>query len=126
MFKDLASHRLRLKLRPQENPIGVTHFPSNMAEHFVNQLSAEHKTTRRSGNRVVRRWVLKPGRKRNEAWDVLVYNIAAARMVRVDTLRSESLQGQQRQRRPQQRRIMGRGGPDCPIPAIQMPEMWLV
>jgi len=109
MFKDLAAHRLRLKLRPQENPIGVTHLPSNMQEHFVRQLSAEHKTARRSGNRVVRRWVLKPGRKRNEAWDVLVYNIAAARMVRIDTLRSGNANEQRKPRQQHQRRIMGRG-----------------
>jgi len=121
MFKDLASHRLRLKLRPQENPIGLTHLPSDMPQHFVQQLSAEHKTARRSGNRVVRRWVLKPGRKRNEAWDVFVYNIAAARMVRVDTLRSSNAEAQQqnRQRPKHQRRIMGRSSSGVNMPRQQ-------
>lgn len=114
MFKDLAAYRLRLKLQPQEEPIGLTHLPNNMPKHFLNQMSSEHKTQVRSGSRVVRRWVLKPGRKRNEAWDVFVYNIAAARMVRVDLLRRHA--GEARKSQNRQRRIMGRGGSNVDLP----------
>lgn len=89
MFKDLVAHRMRLAIDKQENPIGVMHLPRDLDSQWLEQMAAEHKVTQRSGGRVRSLWVLKPGRKRNEAWDLLVYNAAAAKMVRADLLRSD-------------------------------------
>ena len=93
MFKDLVAHRLRLAIDPPETPVGLLHLPCDLEPHWLNQMSAEHKVAERSGGKVKRRWVLKPGRKRNETWDVTCYNAAAAKMIRADTLRSDKRGG---------------------------------
>jgi phage terminase large subunit GpA-like protein len=89
-FKDLVAQRL--KPRPAEvgdGPrSGVLHLAQDTPEDFLTQLVAEHKIRERSGKKTADRWVLRPGHDRNEAWDLAVYNTAAARMIRVDTLRT--------------------------------------
>tara|TARA_R110000796_G_scaffold229663_1_gene347045 strand:+ start:891 stop:2825 length:1935 start_codon:yes stop_codon:yes gene_type:complete len=123
MFKDLIAHRFRLALKEHgsDKPIGRLWLPSDLESHWLEQLSSEHKVVERSGKKVVRRWVLKPGRKRNEAFDVTVYNAAAAKLIRVDTLKSPERSAARpkdprTQRRGNGRRIMGKGrnGVDLP------------
>jgi phage terminase large subunit GpA-like protein len=91
LFKDLVAHRFRLSLETEnrESVVGLLRLPNDLEPHWIEQLSSEHKVVERTGKRQVRRWVMKPGRKRNEAWDVTVYNAAAAKLIRVDTLRSD-------------------------------------
>jgi phage terminase large subunit GpA-like protein len=115
MFKDLVAHRLRLSLADDvERPIGRIHLPNDLPEDVLEQMSSEHKVAQRSGSRVKRIWLLKPGRKRNETWDVTVYNAAAAKMIRADTMRSEPppdylARRQEQQGRGKRPRVMGRG-----------------
>lgn len=84
-FKDLVAGRLARALVKDEDGetprAGLVHLPSGLPDGWLDQVASEHKVRERSGNgRIVDRWVLKPGHRRNEAWDLLVYNAAAARM----------------------------------------------
>jgi phage terminase large subunit GpA-like protein len=90
LFKDLIAERLERAVKAPGERRGRIHLPKNLAPEWLAQIDAEHKIAERSGKRVVQRWVLRPNRQRNEAWDLLVYLAAAARLVRVDTLRSDS------------------------------------
>jgi len=115
MFKDLVAHRLRQSLAEDGGTLGRIHLPMDLDERWLNQMSSEHKVTKRSGNKTRDIWVLKPGRQRNEAWDVLVYNAAAAKMARVDTLRSQTNPPPRPRGGRPGPRVMGRGkGMDLP------------
>jgi phage terminase large subunit GpA-like protein len=106
MFKDLVSHRMQLALADgDEVPVGRLLLPKDMDPRWLRQMSAEHKIVKRSGNKQREMWQLKPGRQRNEAWDLLVYNAAAARMLGLDRVRSNAQPAPQRQK--PRRRIMG-------------------
>jgi phage terminase large subunit GpA-like protein len=87
MFKDIAAARLRREDEAQKR--GRIHLPVDLPADVVKQLASEHKVRQRSGGKARDRWVKRPGHLRNEAWDLLVYQLAAARLVRIDTLRSD-------------------------------------
>ena len=112
-FKDLVNHRLQLALREDEDTpedevvIGRVDIPKDIEPHWLRQMSAEHKIAKRTRGKMREAWQLKPGRKRNEAWDLLVYNAAAGRMLRLELLRSNAPQ-QPAHNKPK-RRVMGRG-----------------
>lgn len=89
-FKDLVSSRIQRALAEPESKAGRIWLPIDAPDALKVQLASEQKIRQRSGNREVMRWVLKPGHQRNEAWDLQVYQAAAARMIRVDTLRTEA------------------------------------
>lgn len=106
-FKDLLAGRIQKSLADPGSKVGRLWLPSNAPDQMKAQLASEHKVRERSGNREVMRWVLKPGHQRNEAWDLQVYQAAAARMFRVDTLRTEATAP----RRPAQAAPPARPGP---------------
>lgn len=87
-FKDLLASRMQKAQAEPKAKAGRMHLPNDLPEDFIKQLSSEHKVRERSGSRERMRWVLKPGHQRNEAWDLAVYNVAAARLIRADVLRS--------------------------------------
>jgi len=87
--KDLVAARLRKAVTEPESRAGRIHLPSGLPPDWLTQLCSEHKVRERTGKRHVDRWVLRPGHKRNESWDLLTYNVAAARMIFVHKLRSE-------------------------------------
>lgn len=108
MFKDVVAHRLRMAMRTEDGDGangGDIELPAGLEEAWLRQMSAEHKVVKRARGKMREMWELKPGRKRNEAWDLLVYNAAAARMLRLELLRSDKPPS----RKPQQprRRVMG-------------------
>lgn len=87
-FKDLVAARIaRAVDDPQHRP-GRIHLPNDLPESFLKQIASEQKVLERRGRKQVHRWILKPGHQRNEAWDLLVYGAAAARMLKVDRLHS--------------------------------------
>lgn len=90
MFKDLVASRFARALEEPNSKAGRPHLPNDLPEDWLTQMASEHKVRERSGNKEVHRWVLKPGHQRNEAWDLTVYQAAAARMIRCDTLRSDA------------------------------------
>lgn len=95
MFKDLVAHRMALaSLPPAEDRTmaGRIHLPNDIEPDDLKHLSSEHKVLERKGRKERHRWVLKPGHQRNELWDCLVYNAAAARLCRIDLLRSPTRQ----------------------------------
>lgn len=111
VFKDLVNHRLQLSLRDEGHDsevdavIGTIDIPKDIEPHWLRQMSAEHKIAKRTRGKMREAWQLKPGRQRNEAWDLLVYNAAAGRMLRLELLRSDAKRAPA-QRQPK-RRIMG-------------------
>lgn len=92
-FKDLVAARLRKAVDAQSTPAGRVHLPNGLPEGWLHQLCSEHKVLERAGKKARERWVLRPGVKRNEAWDLLVYNAAAARMIHVHRLTSDRRPG---------------------------------
>lgn len=88
-FKDLVAARIAKTHAEPDTRAGRMHLPSDLPVGWIEQMSSEHKVRESSGSKEVHRWVLKPGHQRNEAWDLTVYNAAAARLIRCDTLRSE-------------------------------------
>lgn len=88
-FKDLVAARILRTLADPNTKAGRLHLPSDLPVDWIEQMSSEHKVREISGSKEVHRWVLKPGHRRNEAWDLTVYNAAAARLIRCDTLRSD-------------------------------------
>jgi phage terminase large subunit GpA-like protein len=91
-FKDLIAQRMQQALAEPESRAGRLWLPSDLDAASLKQLASEHKVKQRSGNREAMRWVKKPGHQRNEAWDLQVYQAAAARLSRIDTLRTERKQ----------------------------------
>lgn len=91
IFKDLVSARITRATTEPETKRGRIHLASDLPQEWLTQVASEHKVRERgSGGKEVHRWVLKPGHVRNEAWDLLIYNAAAARLIRCDTMRSET------------------------------------
>lgn len=85
-FKDLVAARIGKAIEEPDGKAGRIHLPHDLPEGWLEQISSEHKVRERSGRREVDRWVLKPGHRRNEAWDLLVYSAACARQAYVNTL----------------------------------------
>jgi phage terminase large subunit GpA-like protein len=56
---------------------GAIHFPGNLPEDYYKQLTAEYRVTKYKGGHRVSVWEMKKG-DRNEAGDLMVYNLAAA------------------------------------------------
>lgn len=122
IFKDLLAARIALSGdEKHEGNAGRVHLPSDLPDDVLAQLSSEHKVRVRSRGHERMRWVLKSGHRRNELWDLAVYNAAAGRLVRCDLLRSSKpLDGDQqsgeapptqpRPARPPRRRLPGSGG----------------
>jgi phage terminase large subunit GpA-like protein len=104
LFKDMVAARLELARSHPNERGGRIHLPNDLPADWLTQLGSEHKVMERSGGRERSRWVKKPGHQRNEAWDLTVYNLAAARMVRVDTLRSDVAAPTPRAQPPQRQR----------------------
>lgn len=119
-FKDLVAARIAKVVAEPESRVGRIHLPNDLTEAWLQQLSSEHKVRERSGSRTRMRWVLKPGQVRNEAWDLLVYNAAAARMIRVDSLRSAEREPEFRRRSENRGPIPARPrpGPRSSIPSL--------
>jgi phage terminase large subunit GpA-like protein len=90
LFKDIVAARMQLAVDAPDQRKGRLHLPDGLPTDWLVQMASEHKVRVRSGKRYVQRWVLKPNHRRNEAWDLCVYQAAAARLVRVDTLRSDA------------------------------------
>jgi len=64
------------RLAKAEPGPGTCHFPAHYEADYFDQLTAEKPVTERVNGQYVRRWKLKGGR-RNEAFDLRVYNYAA-------------------------------------------------
>jgi len=60
---------------------GSYHFPSHYTEDYFDQLTSERAVATYHRGYPVKRWELKPG-ARNEAWDDLVYNLAAKEILK--------------------------------------------
>lgn len=87
-FKDLVAARLNRGASQRE---GRIHLPADSPPDWLHQLSAEQKVARRSAaGKVKEIWIKRPGRERNEAWDLLVYCSAASHLIRANLLRSAS------------------------------------
>lgn len=97
-FKDLVASRIAKAVTEPGAKEGRIHLPGDLPDSCLQQMSSEHKVRERSGSRSKMRWVLKPGQVRNEAWDLLVYNAAVARMIRVDSMRSSGREPEFRRR----------------------------
>lgn len=87
-FKDLLAARIQRTAGGDDSRHGQLHLPNDLPDAFLKQLASEQKVRHRRGTKMRSVWVLKPGHVRNEAWDLLVYNVAAARLIRCDLLKS--------------------------------------
>lgn len=86
-FKDLVAQRMAIAQTEPDARAGRIHLPNGLPEGWLKQLNSEHKVLdTKSRTREVYRWVLRPGHRRNEAWDLMVYNAAAARLIRCETM----------------------------------------
>ena len=70
-------NRLFCRLAVNTPGTNMIHFGNWLSEEYYDQLTSEKLVKHRSRGRGVKRWEAKPG-VRNEAWDVLIYNYAAA------------------------------------------------
>jgi phage terminase large subunit GpA-like protein len=70
--KDYLAGRWKLASGP-----GAIHFPTGLSEEYYRQLAAEYRVTKFRRGHKVTVWEKKPG-DRNEALDLMVYNLAAA------------------------------------------------
>lgn len=86
-FKDLLAHRMTTTADGTAL-VGRMHLPSDLPQARRHELASEHKVVERKGTKTRARWTIKPGHRRNELLDLMTYCAAAARMVRVDTIRS--------------------------------------
>lgn len=86
-FKDLLAHRMTATAE-EKAAVGRMHLPNDLPQSRRNELASEHKIVERKGTKTKTRWTIKPGHRRNELLDLMTYCAAAARMVRVDTIRS--------------------------------------
>ena len=69
--KELFFGRLQIK----EPGPGFCHYPTSYDEEFFEQLTAEKRVERRRGGKIIYEW--QKIRRRNEAFDLGVYNVAA-------------------------------------------------
>lgn len=110
-FKDLVAQRMAIAETNPDVHHGRLHLPNGLPEGWLAQLSSEHKVKdSKSRKRDVYRWVLKPGHRRNEAWDLVVYNAAAARLIRCETMVSPERRGDGAPRKSAQPPPQRRGG----------------
>ena len=73
---DTAKDYLAARWKKTTGP-GAVHFPQDLDVGYYKQLTAEYSTTQFKRGHRVRVWEKKPG-DRNEALDLMVYNLAAA------------------------------------------------
>jgi len=107
IFKDLVCHRMQLEEQVEDEvSVGRLHLPQNLEPHWLRQMTSEQKVLKKQGNKQREVWQLKPGRQRNEAWDLLVYNAAAARMLGLDRVRNKDSDSKKRRAAPR-KRVMG-------------------
>lgn len=78
--KDILASRLRIR----EPGPGYIHFPEKFGLDFFEQLCVERKVVHYVRGRRVEEWE-NPGKRRNEAWDLEVYNLAGLRLYFPDT-----------------------------------------
>ncbi len=70
---------------------GCTHFSHQLEEQYYKQLVAEYRTLRTYRGKKVSAWDLKEG-DRNEAGDLMVYNLAAAHFIGLHTMTERQFQ----------------------------------
>ncbi|MBY3434832.1 phage terminase large subunit family protein [Rhizobium laguerreae] len=76
--KDDISSRLAIVPSEHEPTARAIHFPAvGLSADYFDQLTAEHAVTKQVGAKISRSWVQKSTGARNEAWDCLVYALAA-------------------------------------------------
>jgi len=78
--KDELSSRLAIVPHEDAPTPRAIHFPDqhhSLSADYFDQLTAEHAVTRNAGGKVTRKWEKKAVGGRNEAWDCLVYALAA-------------------------------------------------
>lgn len=76
--KDDLSSRLAIAPSLVEPTPRSVHFPAvGLSADYFAQLTAEHAVTKQVGAKISRSWVQKTSGARNEAWDCLVYALAA-------------------------------------------------
>lgn len=94
-FKDVVAARMAKATEEGTSTAGRIWLPCDLPSPWLLQLSSEHKVRDRRGRM---QWQLKPGHRRNEAWDMLVYLATSGAMMRMDTLRSpdRALPGQKK------------------------------
>lgn len=104
-LKDIVAARIDQALSQPEEEEGRIHLPNDLPKSFLDQIPTEQKVIERKGGKEVRKWMKKPGKDRNEAWDLIVYGFAAARMVFAETIIDpEDDQAKPRPPRPQPRK----------------------
>lgn len=77
--KDVVMSRLNIT---DDNRPGYVHFSDRFSLEFFEQLTAEKKISTRKHGQLVQEWV--PIRTRNEAFDLMVYNLLALRIAYPD------------------------------------------
>src|SRR5687768_885688 len=76
--KDDMSSRLAIAPSEDGPTARAVHFPAiGLSADYFDQLTSEHAVTRYIGNRPQRKWEPKQAWRRNEAWDCLIYALAA-------------------------------------------------
>jgi len=76
--KDDISSRLAIVPNEHEPTPRAIHFPAiGLSADYFSQLTSEHAVTKTEGGRTTRKWEPKTAGARNEAWDCLVYALAA-------------------------------------------------
>jgi phage terminase large subunit GpA-like protein len=76
--KDDMSSRLAIAPSEDAPTARAVHFPAiGLSADYFDQLTSEHAVTRYIGNRPQRKWEPKQAWRRNEAWDCLIYALAA-------------------------------------------------
>lgn len=83
LFKDMAWASIMRATKAPDEKTGRMFLPADTPREYLEQMIAEHKVIVARGGRVKEVWDLKPGRERNEAWDLTVYNLATAHMIGV-------------------------------------------
>ena len=81
---EAAKDAIFARLTVEVDGPGRVHFSSLLDAPYFKSLTSEHAITTYTRGRAVRRWVLRPGFRRNEALDTMVYALAALRMLNPD------------------------------------------
>jgi phage terminase large subunit GpA-like protein len=89
--KDQIHHRLALR-----DCAGALHFPQGLPDSYFEEFTAERRAPRYVKGFVVFEWIKNPG-ARNEAWDLEVYNLAAAHYAGVTRIDWDRLEDSIRQ-----------------------------
>lgn len=96
-----AKDTVYARMRITDTNRGRIHFPSRFGEDFFEQMCAEQKVPKYIRGRRYHVWTLTKN-KRNEAWDLTVYNLAALRIICPDTAVLNHYVKQILSRRPQE------------------------